>query len=140
MDKALERFEKKILKSNDCWFWTASKTKQGYGMFSYKGKSVPAHRFAYIAYKGDIEHNKIVHQSCNNTFCVNPEHLYLTTKSETRNKFYEMRINPEMIFNESIRYLEKLKKIRPDLKIEIEKLVDQVKNPTNIHRINVDNQ
>lgn len=140
MDKALERFEKKILKSNDCWFWTASKTKQGYGMFSYKGKSVPAHRFAYIAYKGAIEHNKIVHQSCNNTFCVNPEHLYLTTKSETRNKFYEMRINPEMIFNESIRYLEKLKKIRPDLKIEIEKLVDQVKNPTNIHRINVDNQ
>ena len=140
MDKALERFEKKILKSNDCWFWTASKTKQGYGMFSYKGKSVPAHRFAYIAYKGAIEHNKIVHQSCNNTFCVNPEHLYLTTKSETRNKFYEMRINPEMIFNESIRYLEKLKKIRPDLKIEIEKLVGQVKNPTNIHRINVDNQ
>jgi len=140
MDKALERFEKKILKSNDCWFWTASKTKQGYGMFSYKGKSVPAHRFAYIAYKGTIEHNKIVHQSCNNTFCVNPEHLYLTTKSETRNKFYEMRINPEMIFNESIRYLEKLKKIRPDLKIEIEKLVDQVKNPTNIHRINVNNQ
>ena len=140
MDKALERFEKKILKSNDCWFWTASKTKQGYGMFSYDGKSIPAHRFAYIAYKGTIEHNKIVHQSCNNTFCVNPEHLYLTTKSETRNKFYEMRINPEMIFNESIRYLEKLKKIRPDLKIEIEKLVDQVKNPTNIHRINVDNQ
>ena len=80
MDKALERFEKKILKSNDWWFWTASKTKQGYGMFSYKGKSVPAHRFAYIAYKGAIEHNKIVHQSCNNTFCVNPEHLYLTTK------------------------------------------------------------
>ena len=138
MDKALERFEKKILKSNDCWFWTASKTKQGYGMVSYDGRSIPAHRFAYIAYKGTIEQNKIVHQSCNNTYCVKPEHLYLTTKSETRNKFYELRINPEMIFNESIRYLEKLKKIRPDLKIEIEKLVGQVKNPTNIHRINVD--
>ena len=140
MDKALERFEKKILKSNDCWFWTASKTKQGYGMFSYKGKSVPAHRFAYIAYKGTIEHNKIVHQSCNNTFCVNPEHLYLTTKSETRNKFYEMRINPEMIFNESIRYLQKLKKLRPDLKYDIDKLIEQIKDPKNIHRINVYNQ
>ena len=44
MKKAIERFEKKIIKTNDCWFWTASKTKQGYGMFSYEGKSIPAHR------------------------------------------------------------------------------------------------
>ena len=40
MKKAIERFEKKILVTNDCWFWTASKTKQGYGMFSYDGKSI----------------------------------------------------------------------------------------------------
>ena len=96
-------------------------------MFSYEGKSIPAHRFAYMAYVGDIEDTKIVHQSCNNTYCVNPEHLYLTTKSETRNKFYELRINPEMIFNESIRYLEKLKRLRPDLKEEILILVEKIK-------------
>jgi hypothetical protein len=140
MEKAKIRFEKKIIMTNDCWFWAASKTKQGYGMFSYDGKSIPAHRFAYIAYKGPIEQNKIVHQSCNNTYCVNPEHLYLTTKSETRNRFYELRINPEMIFNESVRYLEKLKKLRPDLKYDIEELVNQIEDPKNIYRINVDNQ
>ncbi len=140
MEKAKIRFEKKIIVTNDCWFWAASKTKQGYGMFSYDGKSIPAHRFAYIAYKGSIEQDKIVHQSCNNTYCVNPEHLYLTTKSETRNKFYELRINPEMIFNESVRYLEKLKKLRPDLKHDIDELIDQIKDPKNIYRINVDNQ
>ena len=140
MEKAKVRFEKKIIVTNDCWFWAASKTKQGYGMFSYDGKSIPAHRFAYIAYKGSIEQDKIVHQSCNNTYCVNPEHLYLTTKSETRNRFYELRINPEMIFNESVRYLEKLKKLRPDLKYDIEELVNQIEDPKNIYRINVDNQ
>jgi|TARA_B110000263_G_C15074283_1_gene403301 hypothetical protein len=140
MEKAKIRFEKKIIVTNDCWFWAASKTKQGYGMFSYDGKSIPAHRFAYIAYKGPIEQDKIVHQSCNNTYCVNPEHLYLTTKSETRNRFYELRINPEMIFNESVRYLEKLKKLRPDLKYDIEELVNQIEDPKNIYRINVDNQ
>lgn len=140
MEKAKIRFEKKIIVTNDCWFWAASKTKQGYGMFSYDGKSIPAHRFAYIAYKGSIEQDKIVHQSCNNTYCVNPEHLYLTTKSETRNRFYELRINPEMIFNESVRYLEKLKKLRPDLKHDIDELIDQIKDPKNIYRINVDNQ
>jgi len=140
MEKAKIRFEKKIIVTNDCWFWAASKTKQGYGMFSYDGKSIPAHRFAYIAYKGPIEQDKIVHQSCNNTYCVNPEHLYLTTKSETRNRFYELRINPEMIFNESVRYLEKLKKLRPDLKYDIEELVNQIEDPKNIYRISVDNQ
>ena len=140
MEKAKIRFEKKIIMTKDCWFWSASKTKQGYGMFSYDGKSIPAHRFAYIAYKGPIEQDKIVHQSCNNTYCVNPEHLYLTTKSETRNRFYELRINPEMIFNESVRYLEKLKKLRPDLKYDIEELIEQIQDPKNIYRINVDNQ
>ena len=134
--KAKKRFEKKIIKTKDCNFWTASKTKQGYGMFSYEGKSIPAHRFAYMAYVGDIEDTKIVHQSCNNTYCVNPEHLYLTTKSETRNKFYELRINPEMIFNESIRYLEKLKRLRPDLKEEILILVEKIKKSDKVYKIN----
>lgn len=134
--KATKRFEKKIIKTKDCHFWTASKTKQGYGMFSYEGKSIPAHRFAYMAYVGDIEDTKIVHQSCNNTYCVNPEHLYLTTKSETRNKFYELRINPEMIFNESIRYLEKLKRLRPDLKEEILILVEKIKKSDKVYKIN----
>jgi len=134
--KAKKRFEKKIIKTKDCHFWTASKTKQGYGMFSYEGKSIPAHRFAYMAYVGDIEDTKIVHQSCNNTYCVNPEHLYLTTKSETRNKFYELRINPEMIFNESIRYLEKLKRLRPDLKEEILILVEKIKKSDKVYKIN----
>ena len=134
--KAKKRFEKKIIKTKDCHFWTASKTKQGYGMFSYEGKSIPAHRFDYMAYVGDIEDTKIVHQSCNNTYCVNPEHLYLTTKSETRNKFYELRINPEMIFNESIRYLEKLKRLRPDLKEEILILVEKIKKSDKVYKIN----
>ena len=134
--KAIKRFEKKIIKTKDCHFWTASKTKQGYGMFSYEGKSIPAHRFAYMAYVGNIEENKIVHQSCNNTYCVNPEHLYLTTKSETRHKFYELRINPEMIFYESIRYLEKLKRLSPDLKEEILILVEKIKKSDKVYKIN----
>ena len=138
MKKAIERFEKKIIKTNDCWFWTASKTKQGYGMFSYEGKSIPAHRFAYIAFKGEIDTYKIVHQTCNNSYCVNPDHLHLTTKSETRGKFYILRINEEMIFKESMRYLEKLKKLRPDLKDMIEDLIEQIQDPKKIHRINVD--
>ena len=46
---AIDRFLSKISKNSgsDCWQWTASRTQQGYGMFSFQGKSIPAHRFAY---------------------------------------------------------------------------------------------
>ena len=48
--KEVDRFRTKFNNSseNGCWTWIASKTQQGYGMFSYEGKSIPAHRFAYI--------------------------------------------------------------------------------------------
>ena len=54
---AIDRFLGKIAKQDKkdgCWQWTASRTQQGYGMFSFQGKSIPAHRFAYEHYKGDI--------------------------------------------------------------------------------------
>lgn len=128
-EKDIKRFEKKIIKTETCHFWTAGKTRQGYGMFSFNGKSIPAHRFAYIAYKGEILNDKIVHQTCNNTYCVNPNHLILKNKSDTRKNYYDIRINKEMIFNESIRYLEKLKKIRPDIKNDIEKIIEKINKP-----------
>ena len=45
--KEIERFLIKIDKNtgSGCWTWKASKTQQGYGMFSIDGKSMPAHRF-----------------------------------------------------------------------------------------------
>ena len=41
---AKERFLAKISKNkkNKCWEGNASRTQQGYGMFSHEGKSVPA--------------------------------------------------------------------------------------------------
>ena len=72
--KEVDRFRTKFSNSseNGCWTWIASKTQQGYGMFSYRGKSIPAHRFAYIHYKGEIPSKHIVHQTCQNNGCVNP--------------------------------------------------------------------
>ena len=44
--KAIERFNIKVNKTNDCHVWNAARQKQGYGMFSIDGKSMPAHRFS----------------------------------------------------------------------------------------------
>jgi|TARA_B100001079_G_scaffold145511_1_gene124592 hypothetical protein len=95
--KEIERFRTKFNNSSNtgCWTWIASKTQQGYGMFSYLGKSIPAHRFAYIHYKGEIPNKHIVHQTCQNNGCVNPEHLITCTKSESRLKYNSTRIHPD---------------------------------------------
>ena len=86
--KEIDRFLKKVAKldNNDCWLWKASKTQQGYGMFSYKGKSVPAHRFSYLYHKKEI---------CQNNACVNPEHLIICSKSESRLKYNSTRVHPD---------------------------------------------
>ena len=40
--KAINRFNIKVNKSDNCHNWNAARQKQGYGMFSYDGKSMPA--------------------------------------------------------------------------------------------------
>ena len=124
--KAIDRFNSKINKSEDCHIWIAARQKQGYGMFSYDGKSLPAHRFAYLLYKGEIAENMVVHQTCENNACVNPEHLILQTKSQNKKSYSSVRISKEMIEKESVKYLFRLRNLRPDLEKEIDLLLQSL--------------
>ncbi len=124
--KAIDRFNSKINKSEDCHIWIAARQKQGYGMFSYDGKSLPAHRFAYLLYKGEIAENMVVHQTCENNACVNPEHLILQTKSQNKRSYSSVRISKEMIEKESVKYLFRLRNLRPDLEKEIDLLLQSL--------------
>ena len=121
--KAINRFELKIKKTDSCHHWIAAKQKQGYGMFSYNGKSTPAHRFAYLLYKGDIAENMVVHQTCEANDCVNPEHLVLQTKSQNKRSYTSVRVSQEMVEKESIKYLYRLRNLRPDLEAEIDAIL-----------------
>ena len=121
--KAINRFESKVKKTENCHLWTAAKQKQGYGMFSYNGKSTPAHRFAYLLYNGDIAENMVVHQTCETNDCVNPEHLVLQTKSQNKRSYTSVRVSQEMVERESVKYLYKLRNLRPDLQVEIDAIL-----------------
>ena len=121
--KAINRFESKVKKTENCHLWTAAKQKQGYGMFSYNGKSTPAHRFAYLLYKGEIAENMVVHQTCEANDCVNPEHLVLQTKSQNKKSYTSVRVSKEMVEKESIKYLYRLRNLRPDLQAEIDAIL-----------------
>ena len=121
--KAINRFESKVKKTDNCHLWTAAKQKQGYRMFSYNGKSTPAHRFAYLLYNGDIAENMVVHQTCETNDCVNPEHLVLQTKSQNKRSYTSVRVSQEMVERESVKYLYKLRNLRPDLQLEIDAIL-----------------
>ena len=81
---------------------------------------MPAHRFSYLLHKGNIAENMVVHQTCENNGCVNPNHLVLQTKSQNKKSYTSVRVSKEMIEKESVKYLFRLRNVRPELEKEIE--------------------
>lgn len=58
-----------------CWLWTAA-LSQGYGHFSYQGRNISAHRFAWtVVMDRPLPKAKQLDHLCRVRACVNPLHL-----------------------------------------------------------------
>jgi len=88
MPEALKRFDTFVPHRPDgeCWLWTGAPDKDGYGVFSFMGGRIKAHRFAYQRWVGTIPKGLLVrHLVCDNPTCVNPVHLAPGTTQDNAN-------------------------------------------------------
>ncbi len=66
-----------------CWLWERMVDRNGYGRLWHKGKPMQfAHRVSYENYRGEIPSGLCVCHKCDTPGCVNPDHLFLGTRSD----------------------------------------------------------
>lgn len=76
-----ERILSKVDYTDNCWVWTWSLDRHGYGQVRLNGTTRRAHRVIYELLVDDVPKNLDMDHLCRNRACVNPEHLEPVTRS-----------------------------------------------------------
>jgi len=86
MKTLAERFWAKVIVHDDCWEWTATTDRYGYGVIAIGRHSQPrvdkAHRVSWVIHFGSIPDKLDVLHECDNPPCTKPAHLFLGTHGD----------------------------------------------------------
>lgn len=72
---------KKVVAQGECWEWTGSKTRNGYGQLKIGGVAMMAHRAFYEHFITEIPDGLDLDHLCRMRACVNPWHLDPVSRS-----------------------------------------------------------
>ena len=86
-----ERFWEKVDKQGDCWLWTSSLDKGGYGQFWLGERCVEAYKFSYESRHGPVPVGLELDHLCQTPACVNPAHLQAVTHQVNMQRHYRYR-------------------------------------------------
>ena len=73
----LDRFMRKVHKTDSCWLWAGGLANGGYGLCCVNYRNYNAHKASYLLHFGmdSVPDGHDVHHLCGVPLCVNPDHL-----------------------------------------------------------------
>lgn len=86
----LQRFEANYIPepNSGCWIWLGPINSEPRATVHYLGRQDQAARVSYALYRGAIPQGMCVCHFCDTPLCVNPDHLWLGTRSDNMRDMY----------------------------------------------------
>lgn len=90
-----KRMWSKIEKRGDdeCWQWLGLKDPKGYGRFHKNGTPIPSTRVMFAIHYGEVKSGFLICHKCDNSGCVNPNHLFEGTVLDNNRDCFDKQRN-----------------------------------------------